>query len=173
MSLPPWNGVHPLIVHFPLVLLSVAFVFVLLWMLRPEAWRLFGVTALVLMAAGSIGATVSTMTGEAAAKRVEDRLSPIQHDMLEAHEHLGETTRNLFALLTVGYALVLMMPQWIGRRLTPASMRLVILLYVVAYGLACGVLARTGHAGGRLVHEFDVHVDWPEGPPPPHTADAH
>jgi len=168
MSLPPWNAVHSLVVHFPIALLSVALVFVVLWMFRPEAWRLFGMTALLLMLGGTIGATVATLTGEASADKVEDHLSAPAHDMLEEHSELGETTRNLFIALTVAYVIVLMMPRWVGRRLTPASMRLVILLYVAAYALACGVLARTGHAGGRLVHEFDTHVEWPAGPTPPH-----
>ena len=171
MSLPPWNAVHPLVVHFPIALLLLAPLFVVLWLIQPERWRLFGVAALVLMLAGATGAIVAAATGEESAEKIEKTLTPAVHDMLDEHEELGETTRNLFGVLTVVFAALLMLPRWMGRRMTPTSMRMVLLVYVVLYGAAGTVLVRAGHAGGRLVHEFDTHVEWPAGETPPHAVD--
>ncbi len=47
-SLPGWDGLHPLVVHFPIALLLVAPVFVVLGLVLPRAGRGFLVGALVL-----------------------------------------------------------------------------------------------------------------------------
>lgn len=162
-TLPPWDAVHPLIVHFPIALLIVAPLFVVLSLFRPLAWRLFGVAALMLMMIGTVGAYVAVASGEAAAE-VADR-TPAINEALEEHEEAAELTRNLFTGLTVLYAGLLGLPYLLKRR--PLAPRLNLALHLVFLALYLGgtlVIARTGHLGGRLVHVYGVKADLGEAP---------
>jgi uncharacterized membrane protein len=64
---PSWNGLHPLIVHFPIALLFVAPLFVILGaVLSPPKGRPFLVSALILMVVGTASILFAIETGEAA-----------------------------------------------------------------------------------------------------------
>jgi uncharacterized membrane protein len=153
--LPPWEGLHPLVVHFPIALLLVAPIFVLLGLL-PNVGRGFALAALVLMALGSSGAYVAVASGEAAARLVVR--TPEVVKLLERHEDLAEASRLLFTILTLVYALLVLGPLLLKRPLPRRAMLGVQIIFVAAYLTCSLVLANTGSLGGRLVHELGVQV---------------
>jgi uncharacterized membrane protein len=85
---PGWDGLHPLVVHFPIALFLVAPVFVLLAMLRPARTATFAVPALILLALGTIAAFVAVETGEAAAE-LATRTDAVNR-ILERHSGLAD-----------------------------------------------------------------------------------
>jgi uncharacterized membrane protein len=161
--LPPWpglDGLHPLVIHFPVALLLTAPVFVLLAMLLPRRTA-FGVSALVMLVLGTAGAFVAVATGEAAAE-LATRTEAITA-AIDSHASLAETARNVFAGLTLLYAGILAAPVLIKKLATRAwvvGTNAVFLGLLLAGGL---VLANAAHHGGLLVHKFGVQAMLPPG----------
>ena len=160
--LPSWDGLHPLIVHFPIALLLVAPLFVVLGMTlrrnRPFLWA-----ALLLMAIGTTATFVAVSTGEAAGKLAER--TPRINAVLEHHEELAETTRVVFTALTVIFAAIVTVPAAM-QRLQGRMFRIVLpLAFLVCYGGGLVFLANTAHNGGRLVHELGVQALMSPGEP--------
>lgn len=154
--IPSWDGLHPLIIHFPIGLLLVAPVFLVLSLLVVKYRRAFALSALVLMALGTVAAFVAVSTGLAAAEIAEK--TPEVIPVIENHEEMGETTRNLFTGLTVLYAGLLFGPGVLKKELKPKLALIFHIVFLLFY-LACAVvLADTGHLGGRLVHEFGIRA---------------
>jgi uncharacterized membrane protein len=159
--LPPWEGVHPLVVHFPLALLLVAPLFVLLSLL-PKIGRGFAWAGLLLLVLGTTGAYVAVESGEAAAELAVR--TPEINEVIKRHQDLAETTRLLFTIVTAAYALVLLGPALLKKtgllkKDLPPAVTVAAKLTVVAALFLCGmVLANTGHLGGRLVHELGVQA---------------
>lgn len=158
---PGWDGLHPLIIHFPIALLLVAPLFVVLAVLLPKRGATFGISALVLLALGTVAAVVAVETGEAAAE-LATRTEAI-NAAIEGHAEKAEMVRNLFAGLTVLYALVLVAPRFVRALSTRMAMTV---MHVVFLGLLLGgdlLLANTAHEGGMLVHKHGVHAMLPPG----------
>ncbi len=164
--IPSWDGLHPLIVHFPIALLLIAPLFVLIGaLLSPLKGRTWFLTALVLMAVGTLSIFVAVSTGEAAGE-LADRNQAVSA-VLDRHGELAETTRVVFAVLTMIFATIVLTPMALRRlpgRVTSSVLALVFLLFYGAGGL---LLVNTAHNGGRLVHEMGVHamVAQSGGPP--------
>jgi uncharacterized membrane protein len=154
--LPSWDGLHPIIIHFPIALLLIAPVLVVLGLIFPKNGRTFMVSAFVLMLIGTIAAFIAVATGEAAGELAE-RI-PNAEAVLENHEELAETTRNIFTALTVIFGAIIFVPmifkKEFGRRIiVPIS-----LAFLLFYGAGTIVLMNAAHEGGRLVHEFGVRA---------------
>jgi uncharacterized membrane protein len=159
---PGWDGLHPLIIHFPIALLLVAPLFVVLAAaVRPGRSTAFGVSALVLLVLGTASAFVAVETGEAAAE-LAPRTEAIAA-AIESHAALAETARNIFAGLTLLYAVLLVLPMAVKKLHTP---RFVLVANAVFLVLALGgdlVIASAAHRGGLLVHKFGVQAMLPPG----------
>jgi uncharacterized membrane protein len=161
--LPSWDGLHPLIVHFPIALLFVAPLFVVLGIVLRRS-RLFLWAALLLMAIGTAGTFFAVSTGEAAGKLAER--TPQINAVLERHEELAETTRIIFTALTLVFASIVVAPAAL-RRLQGAAFRITLpLVFLLFYGAGVVVLANTAHNGGRLVHELGVQALMAPSPAP-------
>jgi uncharacterized membrane protein len=153
---PTWDGLHPLIIHFPIVLLLIAPLFVLIGAaLSPQQGKNFLISALVLMLLGTASTFVAIETGEAAGK-IATRTPEINR-VLEHHEQLAERTRLIFSILTVVFAAIVLIPR-ITRRESRIFSTVVPIVFLLFYGAASLVLANTAHNGGRLVHEFGVQA---------------
>jgi uncharacterized membrane protein len=158
---PGWDGLHPLIIHFPIALLLVAPVFVALAILRPKHAGLFGFSALVLLVLGTAAAFVAVETGKAAAE-LATRTEAI-NAAIERHASLAETARNVFAALTALYAVLLGLPlvfRKLGSRGWVTAANTVFLGLLLAGGL---LLANAAHQGGLLVHKYGVQAMLPPG----------
>ena len=153
--LPPYSGLHVLVIHFPIALLFIAPLFVVLGLVAHKHRVFWSTAALVLMLAGTTAAFVATATGEAAEEGADlpDGISTT----LDKHEDLARDARNLFTGLTVVYAGLIIFDRY--RTVKPLRHRTFIMLTVLflgVYGVAVLVLANAAHEGGRLVHEFGV-----------------
>jgi uncharacterized membrane protein len=152
--IPTWDGLHPLIVHFPVALLLLAPVFVIIGLAARRRGMPYLLSALLLMAIGTVAAYVAVESGEAAARLAER--SPQVNPVLEHHEELAERTRLIFTLLTAVFAGLLLVRRLAGDRLGRVPFTGIVVLFLVIYGGGMVNLANTAHNGGRLVHEFGL-----------------
>ncbi len=176
MQLPPipsWDGLHPLIIHFPIALLLVAPVLVLIGALvAPRRARGMLVSGLLLMVLGTASVFVAMETGEAAGKLAER--TPEITVVLEHHEKLAETTRAVFSGLTVLFAAIVLIPVLLRRAPGRLSTTVMPLIFLAFYLAGAVVLVNTAHNGGRLVHQFGVRAMVAPSPAPAAaTAEEH
>ncbi len=155
--IPPWEGLHPLIVHFPIALLLITPLLIIIGaVLKPERGRVVLYVALGLMAIGTLGTFMAAATGEAAGKLAER--TPQVEAVLEHHEELADATRAVFTGLSIIFAAIVFAPM-VFRKLSGRMVSTALpLLFLLFYGAGVLLLANTAHNGGRLVHEFGVRA---------------
>lgn len=139
---------HPLAVHFPVVLIVVAAGVLIVWSIRGTSfWRRAG---LLLLTLGMVGALFSYFTGEALEEHVEG--TPIVEELVHLHEDMA-----LYSLIVTGVALLGLagLSVWLERRTTlerdpqdPLIPRIAITVLAVA---AAVLIAWTGHIGSTMV----------------------
>lgn len=157
LQIPNWSELHPLVIHFPIALLLVAPLFIVAGIaVDPQKGRPLLVTALSLMVLGAVGTMLAVATGEAAAEVVHRTAA--MSAVLERHQELAETTRDIFSLLAVIFATILFMPRLLKRETTTAVARILPLAFLLFYCAGAVVLVNTAHNGGRLVHEFGIRA---------------
>lgn len=135
---------HPAIVHFPIALISLAYIFQWITVLKPEAvpknlniWVL-------------IPAALSTLPAVLSGENAEEHLGEIcqeAHKTLENHE--------LFANMTTWGILVLTL-IWIWVTLKGNANQKVQKLFLAFLTLIFISVCVTGYLGGELVHIWDV-----------------
>jgi len=153
--MPAWNGIHPLVVHFPIALLLVAPVLVLVG-IALKRQRAFLFAGLVVMALGTAGAWLAVESGEAAGELAEN--TPGVEAVLERHGQMAETTRTLFTVLTLVYAALLFAPLALKRQPPRLAEIGAQGAFLAVYAAAAVYLAQTAHQGGMLVHQYGVHA---------------
>ncbi len=152
---PPWEGMHPLVVHFPIALLLFAAVFVVLAMIVPKRGWWFSVSALILLIGGTAGAFVAMSTGEAARDVVEEGEDEM-FEVMQQHEDMMVQARNVFVALTIVYAGIVLLPL-VARSLQCLKFAMPANLVFLAALMGANLLMASGaHLGGRLVHQYGV-----------------
>lgn len=154
--IPSWDGLHPLIIHFPIALLLIVPIFIALGILLRRTGRTFSVAALLLMVMGTAALFVAIGTGEAAGE-LADR-TPQVMEVLQHHEELAELARSVFVGLTVIYAVILFLPSIFSKRLSRGPVLALQGVFLLLYLAGSVVLINTAHNGGRLVHELGVRA---------------
>ncbi|MCX7011873.1 MAG: hypothetical protein NTW86_04785 [Candidatus Sumerlaeota bacterium] len=155
----PWDSIHPQIIHFPIVLLLTAPLFVALGIVVRKRGTCFAIAALCLMGLGAAGTFVAVESGEAAAQLATR--TPEITEAIGRHQEMAETTRLVFTLLTVLYAAILFGPALLKRPLSPRASIIVQIVFFVVYAGCLILVADTGHLGGLLVHKFGVRAMMP------------
>ena len=156
---PGWDGLHPVVIHFPIVLLLVAPLLVVVGLLVAKHRNGFFLSALVLMVLGTVAAYVAVSTGEAAAQ-VADR-SPEINRVLALHQSQADKMRLWFTILTTGW-LAIMLALHFGRNKLGGGLKIVVpLIFLLCYLPAMLGIANMAHLGGRLVHQYGVHAMLP------------
>lgn len=149
---PPWEGMHPLVVHFPVALLAVVPLFILLAIIFKEQQKSFTISALILMLLGTLGAIVAVMTGEAAmtlAKR-----SPEINIVMSNHQEMMETVRNLAVLLLIFYGVFAFF--FFKGKFKPSLVFILQIIFLIFSGINLLLMTIGAHQGARLVHEFGI-----------------
>ena len=159
LPLPPWDAMHPLVVHFPVALLLVTPLLVIAGaFMRGERGRGWLHAALMMMFLGTLGTWVAVRTGEAgeeAAERVQGTKA-----LLHEHEELAEFSRNAFTGLTVVFAAIVCLPRLTRKPDNRFLTTVLPLVFLLAYAVGMAALANAAHHGGMLVHERGVIADW-------------
>ncbi len=154
--IPSWDGLHPIIIHFPIALLIVAPIIILIGIFVPGKGRTFLISAFILMLLGTIAAFVAVSTGGAAGELAEHTNNV--GSVLEEHEELAETTRAVFTALTAIFGVIVFAPMLFRKELSRMILIPLNLAFLLFYGSGVVLLMNTAHQGGRLVHEFGVRA---------------
>jgi len=98
--LPTWDSLHPLIIHFPVVLLLLSPLFILISLvLAPPKGKPYMIAALLVLILGTGSLFIAGSTGHAASELAE-RGGAVDK-VLEMHEDLASKTQIVFAGLSV------------------------------------------------------------------------
>jgi len=97
--LPSFAGLHPIVVHFPIVLIIIAPIILLFGTVLKAHLKTCILIAGLSLSCGAIGAFLAVETGEATAEFVE-RTEQIEA-LIESHEEIAEQTFYTFVALTV------------------------------------------------------------------------
>jgi uncharacterized membrane protein len=154
--IPPWDALHPIIIHFPIGLLLVAPMPIILGLIWHRQSQGLFFAALALMVLGTISAFIAVATGEAAGQLAPR--TPAINPVLERHEELADTTRIVFTVLTAIFAVLVVAPLFLRRELTRLPQAFLHIAFLVFYMGGALVLVNTGHLGGLLVHEHGVRA---------------
>jgi uncharacterized membrane protein len=168
--LPTWDSLHPLIVHFPIVLLLLSPLFILIGaILPPLKGRPYMTSALIILL-GTISLFVASATGEAAAT-LTNRGGAVDA-VLAAHEHLASQTEILFSSLSIVLAGMVGLSKVFRQQETRLAWTFPAVAFLVLYCAGILFIVNTAHEGGRLVHEFGVRATIPAGTGQPHGLTA-
>lgn len=152
--LPAYDGMHPIVVHFPIVLIMIAPLFVFLSLICKPHKRALLLCACINLTLGVAFTFLALSTGEAAEGFAE--AVPAAKPVLERHEELAEMTRNLALGAWVLLILLTIAQVRGGERLSVKTFNVACVIYLLVYSLPILALSNTAHEGGRLVHEFGV-----------------
>lgn len=152
---PPWEGLHPLIIHFPIAFLLAAPLLMIMGALLPPArGRPFLVTGFMLLFLGSVAIFFAAGTGEAAAQLASQ--TPEIKSVLTKHEDFAQTTEVLFSGLTLAFAVLLFVPKLLRRELEHGLQSELLAAFLIFYLAGALLLVNTAYQGARLVYEFRV-----------------
>lgn len=138
--MPP---LHPLVVHFPIVLVFVAGVFYIIGLLRdhPNTNK----TGFILHAVALLGCVAAILTGDYEESQLAQ--SAEVHEMVEWHESLGMISTWAIGLLGVwGYLRQGSQLMWEK------------FSFLVAFWGVIGMLSYSAHVGGAMVYGHGVGI---------------
>jgi uncharacterized membrane protein len=140
--MPGW---HPLVVHFPIALLSVSSIVDLVALLaRRPSWH---TTAYALLVAGTVAAAAAVISGNSAA--APHRETEVIGELVARHEDSGSLVLALYLVVTLGRLPLQLRAATSGWRLK---------LWCVAGAAGCVMLWRASSLGGSLVFDYGVGV---------------
>ncbi|AMK78874.1 MULTISPECIES: DUF2231 domain-containing protein [Methylomonas] len=137
------QNIHPLLVHFPIALLTLFFTLDVIGSLAKRSeWRQIAGAFLYL---GTVFAALTVAAGLAAAATVAHGGNV--HDIMEHHEHLGISVLSLASILSAWRLLSK------GHIVGPANS-----LYLLLAAILSALLAFTADLGGLMVYRYGVSV---------------
>ena len=150
----PLEHIHPMVVHFPIVLALLALAFDLWWLVRRRATATPLIqlrTGTVVLALGAVAAVVAFMFGDMAYDIALTR--GVGEATLETHEGWGTMTMLVFA----ASALVRLFLWWRRMDETPAG----IASAIASSAVVSAMVVTTAYFGGHLVYDLGINVGHP------------
>lgn len=152
---PGWDGIHPLLIHFPLTLFFVAPVFALIAVFTKAATRqAFLLSTLLLMLFGTISTYVAFEAGEAV---IAEGFSKEALATVERHRELADLARGSFTMATFLFGLALGICGFLHLRVRELT-GVLPLGVAVFYLLGLFWLIQAAYQGERLVHEAGLRM---------------
>ena len=155
-SLPPYEGLHPIIVHFPIVLIIFAPFLLLVGITLRQNLKIWALVAGITLTCGALGAFAALETGEATAEYI-DRTEPIKK-LIEAHADIASQMLYTFIALDVVFWILYFGSGFIFRIVPRAVRSITFAIYAIIYLFGLTLLLQTAHLGGALVHQHGVHA---------------
>jgi len=159
--LPPYEGMHPIVIHFPIAILLIAWLPALLALLDQKRRNHWLLAAFLLLLLGTLSTFAAVLTGEATEEVVEHS-SQLIEQAIHQHEETAELTRNLFIATTVLAAIFLALRAKLTNPDNPTKKKPAVLIggliVAIVYILGTLSLANTAHQGGLLVHDLGIHA---------------
>ncbi len=155
--LPPYDGLHVIVVHLPLGILSIAWMPMVAGLIDKKRRSGWMASAALLLIVGTAFAFFATITGEAAEEIVVDTTQQM-HDAIHEHEEIAELARNLFIVVSVLFIAVCIAAAKVAEKKKPAARFIGGILVAVTYFFAFRALVNAGHLGGLLVHKYGIHA---------------
>ncbi len=136
---------HPVVVHFPIVLVLLAAVAAVVWLLRDRmAWL---VAASYIQAVGLIGSVIAFLSGEALEEQSEG--VPIVDELVDLHEEAALVAAWLIGISVAAFlAATYLTRRDTSRPGSPFWLRTLATLLAAAAAVA---VAWTAHIGGTMV----------------------
>lgn len=156
--------IHPMLVHFPIVLLLLAlalYAYLLVTKQDMAARSCVSVTAAAMLVGGVVTAVAAAGFGDIALDAAIDKGFP--DHTLEEHEDLAGATIAIFGVLAV----IMLGAMWKKLQLTGAKA----LVFVIAVFAGNGMLLNTAYHGGELVYKEGVNVEGVKPNPSAHMHD--
>ena len=136
---------HPLVVHFPIVLLPLGFLLDLFALVKKRVqWHAL---AYLLLLVGTALALAAVLSGNAAAEAYRGDSGVLEQ--LQRHEDLSTLALFIFIVLVLGRLPVQLQKRYAGWQIK---------VWIAVAGLGSGLLWLTGYYGGELVYEYGVGV---------------
>ena len=155
-SIPGWDGIHPAMVQFAIVLLFVAPLLLIVSLFMRQTWRAWAGAFLLIMGVGAFAAWLAVASGHAAGQLVDK--TPALERAIAAHESLGLLTRNVFTVLALVFAALLIVEARLRERIGTPLRITINALFLIAYLGCTTFLANTASRGGQLVHEAGIRA---------------
>lgn len=140
------SHIHPMIVHFPIALLIVGFLFDVVGLITKKEF--FEKAGFYLMILGSVGVLAAYLSGENAGSGIEE--AGALKTALENHEDAAFLAAILVSISFVFRVVIVYMKKYTG-----------IIKYAATFLFLLAVLAiaRTGYYGGELVYKHAAGVE--------------
>ena len=152
--IPGWDGIHPLLIHFPLTLFFLAPVFVLFAGFAKTTTRhTFLISALTVMLLGIASTYAAFEAGQTAAATVTP--TGEVRTVVERHQELASLARSSLTAATLLFGLTLLICTCFHLQIHELT-GVLPLGSVVFYALGLFWLINAAYYGERLVHEFGV-----------------
>ena len=151
--IPSWDGLHPMIVHFPIVLFLLPPLLLFAAFTRTDRRSMLLCSALILMVLATSSLYVAFETGEAAETLINRRAEITV--VVEHHQEFANLSRSSFTVATALLGMVLLIRRVLHLH-THELTAVLPLGFVAFYGLGLFWLVHTAYNGERLVHEFGV-----------------
>jgi uncharacterized membrane protein len=146
--------VHPVIVHFPIVLLCVAPLFIIAGLSFPKSARLLYICALSVMLLGTAAVFLATASGDAASEAFT--ISPDIFPTLRKHVLLAEQMRLNISILSGVFFLYVILRARLARQCPRLVHAGLIGVFLIFYAMNLVVLFNAAHYGGKLVHYHGI-----------------
>lgn len=152
--IPGWDGMHPLLTHFPLTLFFLGPIFVLMASFtKATTRRAFMISAIITLILGVVSTHIAFVAGRATAASLS-WIGEVNM-LLERHQEFASSTRSSFTLAVLLFGLIMLICRLLHLHVRELTVVLP-LAAITFYGLGLFWLINTACTGERLVHEFGV-----------------